>query len=105
MTKMEHYNESKPLFWEYDIEKIDFSKDRGLVIKKVLSHGGVEDLKRLRKIVGDEEIRAFIIKNRGRGMERRRLRFYQVIFRLPSKEVDLWLEDPARKIWDERCRS
>lgn len=92
------------LFWEYDVKDLDLSKDRELIIKRVLSHGSVEDLKWLRRIVGDEEIKRFLLKTKGRGIDRRRLRFYQVIFRLPAAEVDSWLKDPAGKIWDNRCR-
>ena len=94
----------KSLFWDYDTEAIDLQEDRGLIIKRVLSHGSVEDLKWLRRIVGDEEIKRFLLKSRGRGIDKRRLRFYQVVFRLPAAEVDNWLKDPARKIWDNRCR-
>ncbi len=91
------------MFWEYDVGDLDLSKDKELIIKKVLSHGGIEDLRWLRKVIGDEEIRTFLMNCRGRGIDRRRIRFYQVIFRLPAREVELWLKDPARKVWDERC--
>lgn len=97
-------NKLKPLFWEYDFDEIDLSRDQELVIKKVLTHGSVEDLRLLRETKGDKEIEAFLLRAKGRGIDRRRLRFYQVIFRLPSREVDSWLKDPARKIWDERCK-
>ncbi len=70
----------------------------------MLSHGSVQDLKWLRKAVGDKEIKAILMKTKGRGIDRRRMRFYQVIFRLPAREVDLWLKDPARAIWDDRCK-
>lgn len=96
--------ELEPLFWEYDFEDMDLSKDRELVIKRVLSHGSVEDLRWLRRAIGDKDIRTVLMKSGGRGIDRRRLRFYEVIFRLPAREVDLWLKDPARKIWDERCK-
>jgi hypothetical protein len=98
LRKLEH------LFWEYDFKDIDLSKDRELIIKKVLSHGSVEDLRWLRKVIGDEEIKVFLLKAKGRGMDRRRLRFYQVIFRLPAREVNIWLNEPARRIWDNRCQ-
>jgi len=103
-VKKNELKEVRSLFWEYDFEDLDLSRDRELVIKRVLSHGSMEDLKWLRKIVGDEEIKRFLLKTKGRGMDKRRLRFYQVIFRLPAAEVDSWLKDPARRIWDNRCR-
>ena len=103
-VKKNELKEVRSLFWEYDFEDLDLSRDRELVIKRVLSHGSMEDLKWLRKIVGDEEIKRFLLKTKGRGIDRRRLSFYQVIFRLPAAEVDSWLKDPARRIWDNRCR-
>ena len=93
----------KSLIWEYDFGRIDPVRELELVIKRILSHGSVEDLRWLRKTLGDEEVEAFLLRSKGRGIDRRRLRFYQVIFHLPSREVDLWLKDPARKIWDDRC--
>ena len=102
--KKNELKEVRSLFWEYDVKGLDLLKDRELIIKRVLSHGSVEDLKWLRRVVGDEEIKRFLLKTKGRGIDRRRLRFYQVVFRLPADEVDSWLKDPARKIWDNRCR-
>ncbi len=91
------------LFWEYDPEDLSLSEDREFIIKRVLCHGSVEDFKALRKTVGDKEIKAVLMRTRGRGIDRRRIRFYQVIFSLPAKEVEAWLNDPARTIWGGRC--
>ena len=92
------------LFWEYNQKDLSLLEDKELIIKRVLSHGSVEDLRNLRKALGDEEIKAVLMKIKGRGIERRRLRFYQVIFCLPKKEVDSWLKDALRDIWEKRCR-
>ena len=92
------------LFWEYDPEDLNLSENREFIIKRVLSHGSVEDFKALRKTVGDKEIKAVLMRTRGRGIDRRRIRFYQVIFSLPAKEVEAWLNDPARAIWEGRCK-
>ena len=87
-------NKIKPLFWEYDPEEIDLEKDRELVIKRVLSNDSVEDLRWMREAFGDEEIRGFLLRTRGRGIERKRLRFYEVIFDLPTRRVTSVAERP-----------
>ena len=98
------FKKLKSLFWDYDPEAIDLEEDKVLIIRRVLSRGSVEDLKWLRRTIGDEEIKGFLLKTKGRGIEKRRLRFYGVIFGLPDKKVREWLKDPSRRIWDERCR-
>ena len=94
----------RSLFWDYDLEAIDLEEDKVLIIRRVLSRGSVEDLKWLRRTIGDEEIKGFLLKTKGRGIEKRRLRFYGVIFGLPDKKVREWLKDPSRRIWDELSR-
>ena len=96
--------ELESLFWEYDPEGLSLSEDREFIIKRVLSHGSIEDFRALRKTIGDKEIKAVLMRTRGRGIDRRRIRFYQVIFSLPAKEVEAWLSDPARTIWEGRCK-
>ena len=85
--------EFESLFWEYDPEDLSLSEDREFIVKRVLSHGSVEDFKALRKTVGDKEIKAVLRRTRVRGIDRRRIRFYQVIFSLPAKE---WVREWAR---------
>lgn len=87
------------LFWEYDLKELDLSADKDLILKKILAYGSVEDLKDLISMYGKSKIKQFLLKIKGKGIDKRRLKFYQVVFRLPKREVDSWLRDPLRKIW------
>lgn len=49
----------KGLFWEYDPKSLS------------LSHGSIEDLRALRKVVGGKEIKAVLMKTKGRGIDRK----------------------------------
>ncbi len=89
------------LFWEYEFKEIDSSKDEYLIMKKVLSYGGIEDLRTLLDIFGKEKIKGFLLRTKGKGIDKRRLRFYEVFFGLPKEEVDNWIKDPLRKLWNK----
>ena len=88
------------LFWEYDFKELDPFEDEHLIMRKVLSYGGIDDLKTLMDIFGKKRIKEFLLKTKGRGINKKRLRFYEVFFDLPKKEVDSWLKDPLRKLWN-----
>lgn len=94
----------RPLFWEYDFKKLSWEKDQDLIVNRILSVGGVEEWRWLHKIMGRDGIRKHILKHRGRGLDRRQLRFWQVLVGLPEKAINLWLAEEGRRIWDRRAR-
>jgi len=90
----------KHLFWEYEFKSLNSSEDEYLIIKKVLSYGTIEDIRDLVNIFGKRKIKQFLLDIKGKGIDKRRLRFYQLIFDLPKKKVDSWIKDPLREIWN-----
>ena len=38
----------------------------------------------------------------GAGLSARQLRFWELILELPHREVNAWLAEPARRIWEAR---
>lgn len=97
----EKLNKLSHLFWDYEFEELDLLKDEHLIMRKVLSHGGIDDLKILVDLFGKKRIKEFLLETRGRGIDKRRLRFYEAFFDLPRREVDSWIKDPLRKFWDK----
>jgi hypothetical protein len=93
-----------PLFWEYDPRKLRWPGDRDLVIGKVLAHGTWDHLRWLRATVSDADLRRFILRARGRGLSSPQLRYWELVLDLPTDEVNRWLSDPARRVWQGRVR-
>lgn len=90
------------LFWEYPFDELSWEEDRDLVIGRVLARGPWETVQWLRREVGDEAVREWIERARGRGLSRRQLRFWQLILELPGEEVDGWLEEREPDVWEHR---
>lgn len=59
----------------------------------------------LRHAVGDSALRHWILEAEGRLLSRKQLRFWELILQLPTAEVNRWLADTSREVWDNRvCR-
>ena len=94
----------RPLFWEYDFTTLSWNADRDLIIARVLTAGDWEAIQWLRGQVGDNALRVWIEEHGGRGLDARRLRFWELILKLPSRKVGQWLRSEERKIWENRRR-
>ena len=92
----------RPLFWDYDVAKLRWPRDRELVIARVLQKGTWDNLCWLRRRAGDRALRAWIIRRRGRGLDPPDLRFWELILHIPRCTVNAWLADPERPVWDRR---
>jgi hypothetical protein len=73
------------------------------VTARVLSVGGLRELRWLRRRLGDEAIAAFLTARKGRGLSPERLRYWEAVLGLPHRAVSSWLRDPARAVWDRRA--
>lgn len=92
----------KHLFWDVPFRRLTWERDRDFVIGRVLASGSWEDIRWLRTALGDDGLRNWITEHRAAGLERRQVRFWQVVLGLPARQVDSWLADPARAVWDNR---
>jgi len=90
------------LFPEYGFGDLSWEQDRDLVTARVLAEGTWDDMMWLRKTAGDDALREWMVKRRGAGIDRRRLRFWELILDIPRRKVNAWLRDPARQVWDSR---
>ncbi|GAB6064600.1 DUF6922 domain-containing protein [Deferrisoma palaeochoriense] len=91
-----------PLFLDTDPARVDWDAHRDWVIRRFLAEGDHEAVRWVWRQLGDEGLRAWLRRTRCRGLSRRRIRFWQTVLDLPADEVEEWLADPARKVWDER---
>jgi hypothetical protein len=92
----------RPLFWDYHFWKLSWERDRDLVTARVLAEGDWDAVKWLRKRLGDEALRAWIERRRGAGLTRQQVRFWELMFGIPHRQVSEWLAQESRKVWDNR---
>lgn len=92
----------RSLFWEHDFDCLSWEEDAGLITGRVLSRGTWTNIQCLRAEAGDEAIRDWMTENRGRGLSPRQLRFWQIIFGFEKRQVDGWLREPGRRVWNNR---
>ncbi len=95
----------KPLFWEYQFEDLNWEEDRDLVISRVLGAGQWDAIQWLRQRVTPQELRAWIIERRGRGLSPAQLRFWELILDLPHRDVNAWLAAMRRDPWLHRWQA
>ena len=93
----------RPFFWDYSFARLSWSADRELVTRRVLEHGSWEAVRWLRRKLGDEELRDWLVRRHGASLTPKQLRFWELILDIPRRQVDSWLADPRRQVWDRRC--
>lgn len=92
----------RPLFWDYSFSQLSLAKDRDLIIRRVLSNGSWDSVLWLRKRLGDQELRQWLISHSGRGLTPRQLRFWGVLYDLPARQVNVWVKTAQTGVWGKR---
>ena len=96
--------ELKPLFWDHDFHRLRWEKDRDLIIGRLISHGDWNALIWLRSQVDSASLREWLLNRRGADLSSRQLRFWELILELPHRQVNEWLKDKGRMVWERRAR-
>lgn len=92
----------RPLFWDYPFGRLRWETDRDLVIGRVLSRGDWRSVRWLMERAGKDGLREWIVRRKGRGLDARRLRFWELVLDLPKREVDMWIQQMDRDSWPRR---
>jgi hypothetical protein len=94
----------KPFFWDHDFHRLRWEEDRDLIIDRLISHGDWNALIWLRSRVDSAILRDWLLKKQGAGLSDRQLRFWELILELPHRQVNEWLKDKGRMVWERRAR-
>lgn len=94
----------KPLFWEYDFWRLRWPTHRDTVIGKILAYGDWESAHWLVGMIGYQGIRDWICQRKGRGLDARTLRFWELVAGLPHRQVNEWVREQADLPWTNRVR-
>lgn len=92
----------RPLFWDHDSSNLRWDRDRELILGRVLSQGGRAQVRLLRSRLGDEAIREWILRREGRGLSPSRIRFWELVLRLPPRRAEAWVRSARSSIWEDR---
>jgi len=92
----------KPFFWDYPFHLLRMDKDLDLIISRLLSRGDWEAVKWLRARLPEDELKSWLTCRRGAGLSPQKLRFWELVLELPERDVNDWLQDENRRIWDQR---
>lgn len=88
--------------WEHDPARLTWDGNRHTIVAKLLEAGGWDAVRWLRAHLSPDELREFLVRRRGRGMEPRRLRFWGLILDLPREQVDEWVASARSRPWHRR---
>lgn len=94
----------RPLFWDTPFEDLDLDLHQGFVTDRLLSAGSWEQIRWLRREVGEAALRGHILHTRGRRLTPRQLRLWELVLDLPPAEVALWLRERRHLPWEARTR-
>jgi hypothetical protein len=90
------------LFWDYDFGRLTWEADADLIIGRILAAGDWEAVRWLRLRLPKPAMREWLGRRRGAGLSARQLRFWELILGLPRREVNGWLSDSGRQVWEGR---
>jgi len=89
-------------FWDYSFKDLSWSKDRDLIIRRLLTDGSWESIRWLRKRIGDDGLRTWLIAHQARGLSPRQIRFWSLILVLPKLQVETWTQTARSSPWSQR---
>ena len=92
----------RPLFWDYDFARLSWDADRDLIVGRVLAVGDWESVRWLLRRLSKPVLREWLEQREGAGLSGRQLRFWELILKLPHRQVNAWLADPGRQVWEGR---
>ncbi len=89
-------------FWDYSFKDISWRKDRDLIIRRLLTDGSWESILWLRKRIGDDSLRRWLIAHQARGLSPRQIRFWSLVLALPKLKVETWARTARSSPWSKR---
>ena len=89
-------------FWDYSFENLSWEKDRELIVRRLLTEGSWEAIQWLRKQMGDDGLRKWMIAHHGRGLSPRQIRFWSLLLSIPKFQSEAWLSAARGTPWSQR---
>lgn len=93
----------RPCFWDVEFWRLNGVTHGDFVAYRLLESGDWDCWRWLRRTAGDDALIQLVRQKRGLGLSRRQLRFWQLIWSLPKREVNEWLLRDGFDFWDRRA--
>lgn len=81
----------RALFLDVTFEDLSWDLHHDFIAARILERGSLQDIKWLRGHWGDIALRDYILNRRGKGLNPRQMRYWQLILDLPADQVDQWI--------------
>ncbi len=95
----------RDLFWDHRFEDLSWPADRDFVIARILGAGDWDSVTWLRERVEPDQLRQWLIRRRCRGLDAKRIRFWELILDLPADQVEEWVRAARAGVWGRRTRA
>ena len=83
------------LFWDYPGKRLSLTRDRDLVVRRILAEGGLVHVRYIRRHVGDDGIRDVLQRSQARGLSPQRIRFWQLLLDVPRPFANAWVREAS----------
>jgi hypothetical protein len=84
-------SEAPSFFWGLFFLSSIYHKDKDLIIRRLLSSGSWDAVCWMRRQIGDQELREWLIAHKGKGLTPCQLRFWGLVYDLPARQVNSWV--------------
>lgn len=92
----------RQLFWDCDFDSLSWSDHRDIIVSRILTRGGGDSVRWLRRTLGDAGLRDWLIRREGDSLDKRRLRYWELILELDPDLVGSWIERNETNPWFRR---
>lgn len=92
-------NLNRAIFWDTVYEKIDWQKQRRVIIERVLHYGDLSDWQEIKIFYGTEIIKQEVMQSRY--LSKRVLNFCSTLYNVPVNEFRCYTTHPSiRQLWN-----
>lgn len=95
----------RALFLDVTFEDLSWDLHHDFIAARILERGSLQDIKWLRGHWGDIALRDYILNRRGKGLNPRQMRYWQLILDLPADQVDQWIAQFHNSVWGRRTKN
>lgn len=92
----------RKLFWDCDFDSLAWSDHRDSIVSRILVSGDRDSVRWLRRTLGDGGLRDWLIRREGDSLDKRRLRYWELILDLDPDLVSSWIERNETNPWFRR---
>lgn len=83
------------VFWDTDDKKLDFKKNSGFVIARVLERGNLNDIKWLRQKYSPSQIKKTVCESRA--ISEKTANFWSIFFNIPKNKIVCFKKSSQKK--------